>query len=213
MNSKKVFFIMIGGTVLMAGLLVATVVLGDIFLQKQSQKLVSLKLDDQVLEAQATSLVQAKKDLESYSPLEAVAKQVVPQDKDQALATREIISLASQAGVKIASISFPPSTLGQALPKASTPTTGSTTPAPAAPTSTTVTQVKPVDGISNLYQLDITVVSDNTSPATYARLVSFLGKLEQNRRTAQVSRISIQPDAQTRLGLNFTLTITVYIKP
>ncbi len=211
MKSKQVFYGMIGLVVIMFGVVVATAVLGDGFLRKQSDKLVELKLENEVVESQATSLLQAKKDIEKYSELESIANQIVPQDKDQARATREIVSIADQAGVNIASIAFPDSTLGQVPkkdPKASTSTT--TTPAPAA---TTETQVKKVDGIPNLYQLEITVTSDTTNPTNYARLIDFLSKLEQNRRTAQVSSISIQPLATNRSLLNFTLTVTVYIKP
>lgn len=214
MTSRKVFFIMLGVVGLMGVMVIAAAVFGDLLLHKQSNKLVALKLDNQVIEAQQTSLIQAKKDIQKYSELKNIAKQVVPQDKDQARATREIVTLANQAGVKIASVSFPASTLGQAQPKTTTTDSSSTPVAKTCSTSgTAITQVKPVDGIKDLCQLDITVVSDTTSPASYARLIDFLNRLEQNRRTAQVSQISIQPDAQNRSGLNFTLTITVYIKP
>ncbi len=213
MISKKVFFAMIGVLGLMVAFVIATAILGDIFLHKQSDKLVALKLDDQVVEAQQTALVQAKRDVQKYSELASTAKQIVPQDKDQARATREIISLANEAGVKIASIGFPASSLGQTTPKATTPATGSTTTPTTAAPSASVTQVKPVEGISGLYQLDILVTSEATSPASYVRLIDFLSRLEQNRRTAQVSQISIQPDAHNRSLLNFSLTITVYIKP
>ncbi len=215
MISKKIFFVMIGALGLTAGLVVATAVIGDNFLHKQSNRLVSLRLDDQVIEAQQTALIQAKKDIQKYSELAATAKQIVPQDKDQARATREIISLASQAGVKIASIGFPASSLGQATPKAAAPASGgSTTTTPATTTpAASITQVKPVEGISGLYQLDIVITSETASPASYVRLIDFLVRLEQNRRTAQVSQISIQPDAANRSALNFSLTITLYIKP
>ena len=214
MMSKKVFLVMVGVFGLMGVLVISAVVTGDTFLHKQSNKLVSLKLDNQVIEAQEASLAQAKKDIQKYSELESIAKQIVPQDKDQARAIREIISLADQAGVKIASISLPASTLGQAAPKAKTPESGSTetsTPTPAV--VSTQTQVKPVEGINNLYQLDITVTSATTSPTSYAKLIDFLRRLEQNRRTAQVSQITIQPDVQNRSALNFSLTLTLYIKP
>src|SRR5258708_370238 len=109
--SKKVFFIMIGALGFLGILVIGSVVAGDIFLHKQSNKLVSLKLDNQVIEAQQASLAQAKKDIQKYAELESIAKQVVPQDKDQARATREIVNFAAQAGVKIASIAFPASNL------------------------------------------------------------------------------------------------------
>lgn len=212
MNSKKVFFVMSALIVLLSILTVASVVIGDSFLRKQSKKLIELKAENKVIEAQQKALVQAKKDIEIYSELETVAKQVVPQDKDQARATREIVNLAEQSGIKLASITFPASTLGQAQPKPSISTEDGAS-APAAPIAPSVTQVKPAEGIKGLYQLDITVVSDTNSPVTYARLVDFLQRLEQNRRTAQVSQLAIQPDPLNRSSLNFSLTITVYIKP
>ncbi len=206
MNSKRAFYIMIGVIVLMIGIVAGSVVVGDMLLHKQADKLVSLKADADVIDTQQNSLLQAKKDLEKYTTLGSTAKQIVPQDKDQARAVREIISIADQSDIKISSVTFPSSTLGQ---KSATATTGST---PATAT-TALTQAKPVKGIEGLYQLDIAIVSDTTTPTTYARLISFLDKLEQNRRTAQVSQIAIQPDSQNRNNLNFTLTVTVYIKP
>lgn len=215
MNSKRVYYAMIGMMGITVLLIMATVLLGDKLLHKQSEKLINLKLDNQVIDAQQTALGQAKKDIEKYSELEATAKQIVPQDKDQARATREIINLANQAGIKIANIGFPASTLGQPVIKPATPSANNQTAptTPVAPTTPSVTQVKPVEGIKNLLQLDITVTSDPANPTTYISLIDFLTRLEQNRRTAQVSQISIHPDAKDRNSLNFTLTITLYIRP
>jgi hypothetical protein len=211
MNSKRVFYIMIGLLILLASVGIGGVVLGDKMLKKQSDKLVALKLDNKVLDEQQTELLQAKKDVEKYSSLEVIAKTVVPQDKDQARTVREIVNLASAAGITLSTISFPPSTLGAVVPKAvvtpdsSSSTTKSTTPP--------VTQVKAVDGIPGVYQLEITVGTDNTNPIPYSRLIDFLTKLEQNRHTAQVSTISVLPSAKNRDLVSFTLTVNAYIKP
>lgn len=212
MNSKKFFYIMLGIIGLLGVLLVATMVLGDKMLQKQGSKLTSLKLDDAVIESQQTALVQAKRDVEQYADLEKIAKQIVPQDKDQARATREIINLAHDSGLSISSVSFPASNLGQAAPKPQTSEDNSNSATPATPT-TPVTQVKPVDGIKGVYQYDMVVISDTNNPATYSQFIDFLDKLEQNRRTAHVSQIVITPDSQNRSLLSFNLTITVYVKP
>lgn len=210
MSSKKVFFGMVGLVGILSIVLIATVVAGDKLLRKQSDKLAALKLEDQVIESQQASLIQANKDLQKYAELKSIAKQIVPQEKDQARAAREIISLAEQSGIKIASLTFPASTLGQTVPKAAAPAESEATPKAATPP---VTQVKPVDGIKGLFYLDITIASDGNQPVSYPKMVDFLKRLEQNRRTAQVSQISIQPDPRNRTGLNFTLTVTVYIKP
>lgn len=212
MNSKKFFYIMLGIIGLLGVLLVATMVLGDKMLQKQGDKLTGLKLEDAVIENQQTALVQAKRDVEQYADLEKIAKQIVPQDKDQARATREIINLARDSGLSISSVSFPSSNLGQAAPKPQTSEDNSSNPAPTTP-SAPVTQVKPVDGITGVYQYDMVVISDTNNPATYNQFIDFLDKLEQNRRTAHVSQIVITPDSQNRSLLSFNLTITVYVKP
>ncbi len=210
------FYILLGGFCLSVGLVIAGIVLGDMYLHKQSAKLVDLKLQNKVIEEQQSSLTQAKRDVEKYAELDKIAKQIIPQDKDQAKATLEILNIAQATGIKLASISYPASTLGQAPAKAqSTPDSSGSASTPKAPATTTpsITQVKPVDGLQNVYQYDITVVSDTDSPVSYSKLTSFLQRLEQNRRTAQVTQLSIQPDSQNRNALNFTLTLTLYIKP
>lgn len=214
MTSKKMFYILLGGFCLSIGLVIAGIVAGDMYLHKQSAKLVDLKLQNKVIEEQQTSLNQAKKDVEKYTELDKIAKQIIPQDKDQAKATLEILNIAQASGIKLASISYPASTLGQAPVKAQSGTEGSGS-SKTAPTtnSSAITQVKPVDGLKDVYQYDITVVSDTDTPVSYSRLTSFLERLEQNRRTAQVTQLSIQPDSQNRNALNFTLTLTLYIKP
>lgn len=212
MTSKKFFYVMVGVLVLMVGLVIGSVVMGDKLLQKQADKLVALKVDDEVLDMQQRALRQAKKDVETYNELGSIAKQVVPQDKDQARAVREIVSIADQAGVSIASVSFPSSNLGQkAAPKPKSDDEKSSSTAKS--TTSPITQAKPVTGIGGVYQLDITVTSDPARPTPYSRFINFLTGLEQNRRTAQVSNISIQPNTENRNNLGFTLTLTVFIKP
>lgn len=215
MNSKRMFYILLGGFCLSIGLVIAGIVLGDMYLHKQSAKLVDLKLQNKVIEEQQSSLNQAKKDVEKYAELDKIAKQIIPQDKDQAKATLEILNIAQATGIKLASISYPASTLGQAPLKAPGTSDSSSSSSAKAPAATTpsITQVKPVDGMQNVYQYDITVVSDTDSPVSYSKLTNFLQRLEQNRRTAQVTQLSIQPDSQNRNALNFTLTLTLYIKP
>lgn len=213
MTSKKMFYVLLGGFCVSIGLVIAGIILGDMLLHKQSAKLVYLKLQNKVIEEQQLSLSQAKKDVDKYAELDKIAKQIIPQDKDQAKATLEILNIAQVSGVKLASISYPASTLGQAPIKAPTSADDKTGGSAPATTSPSITQVKPVDGLQNVYQYDITVVSDTDAPVSYSRLMNFLQRLEQNRRTAQVTQISIQPDSQNRNALNFTLTLTLYIKP
>lgn len=214
MNSKRAFILMIVFGVLSAGLLVGSVVMGDQLLRKQSSKLTDLKLQNAVIESQQTALSKAKKDIVTYTQLNETAKQIVPQDKDQARAVREIISIAEQSGVSIASITFPSSNLGQSQPKAATGDGAKTdTATSATPEAPPLSQVKPVDGIKGVYQLEISVNTTLTKPVTYTQLLDFLNRLEQNRRTAQITNLSIQPNSLNRNVLTFSLQLTIYIKP
>jgi hypothetical protein len=210
MNTKRFSWVMIALTILAFGLVVSSIVLGNRILVAKSAQLHDVKLNSQVLDAQQANLTKANKDIAKYADLERTAKSIVPQDKDQAKTVREIINYASEVNIGIQSISFPTSTLGQATAVAPT-TTGETKPTtPAAPV---VSQVKPVEGIKGVYQLELTVQSDAKKPVTFNQLITFLSKLEENRRTAQVTGLSITPKLENRNLLTFTLNINVYIKP
>lgn len=215
MTNKKVFFVMIAIVVFLCLLSIAGVVMSNMMLQKESKKLVDLKLESRLLEEQQSALVLANKNIQKYSDLEKIAKSIVPQEKDQARTVREIVQFAEASGVKLQTISFPTSTLGQAQPKPLTaPTEGSTdtAPKPATPPPPPVTQVKPVEGISGVYSLEITVQSVSHQAATYGGFLDFLSRLERNRRTAHVTSINITP-AVTGDSLSFSLVLNVYIKP
>lgn len=204
MNSKRVYYILLALCFLTGIAIIAVAILGNSMLEKQSKKLVSLKLDNHVLDAQQTALSQAKKDIDKYQDLEKIANTVVPQEKDQAATVREIVKIADDANIKLSAITFPSSNLGQAVVKSSTGTSVKTPP---------ITQVKPVDNIKGLYEMEITIQQDVNSPIPYDRFISFLQKLENNRRTAQVSNVTVQPNIKDRSQLSFTLTVNVYIKP
>lgn len=218
MNSKKVFFIM-SGFVPLAGLLtIATVYFGHAQLQNSTNRLVELKLEGRILEEKQLSLNKATKDISQNEDLEIIAKTVVPQEKDQARTVREIVNIASAAGVKISSITFPSSSLGQRQQTAPTnteaPAGGNAEAAtPTAPAASPLTQVKPVDGIQGVYQLELIVQSDTNAPVSYEKFIGFLDRLEQNRRTAQVSSITVQPSTKVNGTVTFNLTINVFIKP
>lgn len=199
------------GVVIMSALLsIGSVFVGSAMLNKKSNELTELKLQDRLIDEQQVALVQANKDIEKYHELETIAKSIVPQDKDQAIIVREIIKLADESKIKISSIVFPTSTLGQKAPTPA-PGTSKETDAPKVQTPS-ISQVKAVDGIQGLYQLEVTIQVSEVA-TTYDQLISFLNKLEQNRRTAQVTTISINPSANNRNLVEFNLTMNVFVKP
>lgn len=211
MTSKRLFFVLCASIFLLAGLSVASVVVGNSFMESKTQGITSLKAESWALEEQQQSLVQAKRDIEQYSELEQIAKSIVPQEKDQARAIREIIKLAEENNIPVANIIFPASNLGQTR---SRPNAGTQQPASGSGTATLPTsQVNPVEGIPGVFQLEINLQSATQKPVLYENMLAFLDALEQNRRTAHITNLSVTPFPDNRNLVTFSLTINAYIKP
>lgn len=197
MNSKRTFFLLIGiNCLLVVGVFVAAMQI-DQLLTKKSQDLVNQRLEIQTLDAQNDALGKAKKDVAQYQSLADIAKSIVPQDKSQAQTVREIVNIAAANGIKLGSISFPSSSLGDTT----------------SDSKLSLSQLEVVKGIPGVYSLQIIVQSDPNSPVPYDKVISFLGALEHNRRTALVSNLTLAPDSKNASNLSFTITLDEYIKP
>jgi hypothetical protein len=215
MNAKRTHFLLIGLFVVLVGGLVGGAYEVNGFLGTRATKLADLKLQEQQLESQQTGLKKAKQDVTTYGALSNITKQIVPQDKDQAQTVREIVNIAASAGVHITTIAFPQSTLGTApaAKPGAAPVSGAATPSAAISSKSALSQLVAVPNIPGVYLLQITVSNDPDTEVTYPQLYNFLSGLENNRRTALVSDIVINPDAANRNLLEFTLTLNEYIKP
>jgi hypothetical protein len=215
MSSKRLYFLLIGFIgLLFVGLIAGTYGANNL-LSNQANQLTSLKAKSLAIGQEQASLKKAKEDVIKYSDLDKIAKSVVPQDKDQAEAVREIVNIAALYNVSLSAINFPASTLGTTTSPAGGTSTSTTAPAPSKTNSKTgvLSQLLAVKSIPGVYQLTINVVGDPNKPVAYDKFVSFLSALEHNRRTAQVSTITIQPNATNRNLLTFTLGLNEYIKP
>ncbi|HVS58662.1 MAG TPA: hypothetical protein VHD60_02905 [Candidatus Saccharimonadales bacterium] len=200
MNAKRLYFVLIGCIVLLAAGLLGGAYGINSMLAGKSTKLVSLKAQTAALSSEQTDLAKAKREVAKYSSLEQIAQSIVPQDKNQAEAVREIVNIAAANNVALASITFPASNLGQAK------ATGSSA-------SKVPSQLTPVPGITGVYDLEITLTSDTNHPVTFTQFTNFLSSLENNRRTAEVSTVSLNPLATNHSYLTFTLTLDEYLKP
>jgi hypothetical protein len=198
MKARHLYYTLVGVVVLLCAGLFGIAYATNAILGPQATKLSKLKADAQALQDQESTLAKNKKDIKRYADLNTIAETVVPQDKDQAEAVREIVNIAAQSGIqKLSSITFPSSTLGTTHNSA----------------KANLTQLTPVKGLNGVYELQITVAQDSSNRVPYSQFITFLKKLEQNRRTAQVSGITIQPDTQNPNNVAFTLVINEYIKP
>ncbi len=206
MNSKRAYYVLVGVvSLLFVAVIGGTYEVNNLLVAK-SNHLVGLKSQSQVVSSQQAGLLLAKKQVAQYSGLETIAKSIVPQDKDQAEAVREIANLASESGIpQLSSVSFPLSTLGAVTtsPSGATVVGG----------GSKLTQLLPVKGVSGVYQLQITIQQTADHAVSYNQFLTFLQELEQNRRTAQVSSIILQPDNKNPNQVAFTLIINEFIKP
>jgi len=223
MSNKKMYYGMIGLVTVISIGFVAVIFLGNNMLKSSSSELQELKLKDRILQEKQTALVKAKQDIDKYQDFEETAKSVVPQDKDQAKAVRQIINLAKESGIKIQSISFSASSLGgSGATQSSGQNQNPDAPGASKPNATTnskkaVSQAVPVAGVNGVYSLEMIIIPDTEagSPITYTQFLDFLQKLENNRRTAQVTQIRVDP-VDNESGspyVDFSLTVNIFLKP
>lgn len=200
MDNKKLSLILGAAAGFLAVGLFASAWFTNHLLTSKATELSKLKAQSQVADDLQISLKKNKADIVKYAELNTIAKAVVPQDKNQAQTVSEIVKIANDSGIpKLTSITFPASTLGG---------TGA-----GARSQGGLTQVTPVKGISGVYLLPITITQDSNNAVRYSQFITFLKKLENNRRTAQVSSINITPDSKNPNNISFTLIVNEYIKP
>lgn len=181
-------------------------------LSAQADKLRVQKAKSQALDQEQVSINKAKRDIKKYSDLNDIATAVVPQDKNQAEAVREIVNIAAANGVTLASVTFPASTLGSLQSNASSGAQAGAATSSGNSASDKLSQLTAVSNIPGVYQLPITIKSDQNA-VQYDRFISFLADLERNRRTAQVESITLAPDTNDSSLVTFELTLSEYIKP
>jgi hypothetical protein len=220
MNGKRVYYLMLGLIAVLVVGLFAGAYETNTLLGSQAVSLTKLKAKSKALDKEQQSLVSAKRQIKANADFNAIATSIVPQDKDQAEAVREIVNIAGKNGVALGSITFPASTLGATIaPVAGA--SGATAAAPAKPfansgsnsKSSALSQLQPVKNIPGVYDLQIMVSGDPSQSVDYNQFIAFIADLEHNRRTAQVSAITLSPDPKNAKNLTFSLTLDEYIKP
>lgn len=216
MNAKRLYYILLCSIfVLLIGLVFATVSVNRLLTTK-ADGLTQLKAKSAALDREQVTLKKTVRDLDTYTDLQKITQSIVPEDKSQAQAVREIVNIADQYGISLSAVTFPASTLGNSPNSAGGTRATAATSAPATPSNSKsgkLSQLTPVKNIPGVYQLPITVQSDPSNPVRYDKFVSFLNALERNRRTAQVSTITLDPSKDNRNYLSFTLTLNNYIRP
>ena len=196
MSAKKLNTIMI---VLLVLLIVATgggLIFGNRLLKNSADALVQAKLDNIVYDGEEQAYLQARQDLDRYAELNEIVQKILPKSKDQAQAVSELYKIGDETGIIIASVQFPSSNLGQKT------------------SSGGVTQAKAVEGMPGVLGIDITVQLEPAGgpSISYNNMISFLQKVELNRRSMQIKQITVYADTVNG-GVTFDLTLTIFVKP
>jgi hypothetical protein len=214
MNSKRLHILLILSIIVALIGLVGGAYETNTLLSQQAEKLTALKAKSMALVEEQQILAKSKKDIKKYAELEKITRAIVPEDKNQAEAVGQIVKIAEDHDIKLASITFPASSLGTTKTGTSASATGLPATAPKInPKTTGLSQLTPVPAITGVYLLIISVTSDPIQTVPYDNFIAFLSDLEHNRRTAQVSNIAITPDPLNRNKLSFTISLNEYIKP
>ncbi len=191
MTAKQLYYTLIGLCVVLLIGLAGSIYLGLTMLDRQADELRQAEIEREVIDIQGLSLLRALNEIEEFSELEEVAQRIIPQEKDQARTVREIISISQQSGANVSSFSFPSSDLGDE--------------------DDIVSQALPVAGIPGLFELEITI--QDTNGTGFNQFIAFLEGLEQNRRTSQVKSVTINPDSEARSVVEFSINLSVFIRP
>lgn len=210
MNSKQAFFGLLGVLGLLVVLSGALLYFGLGELTKKGDELTTLKLEQAVMDDRKQNLVKAKRDIQEYKTLEQISRSIVPQEKDQARTIQEIYAIGRESGISLSTIQFPASALGEAKKKSNSKKKSSNK--PVATVDPNTTQLIEVEGAKNLYAMEIETQSDKAKPVRYDQMLRFLELLENNRRTAHVTNINIQPSDGDRSRVTFSLTLNLYVR-
>lgn len=219
MNAKRFNTIMIGIFILLVAACIGLTVYANMWLTQRSKQLINTKLDTLALEQKQKASQKAQSVLEENGPTQEMLEKIVPKSKDQAKTVAELLTISKETGVTINSITFPSSELGAVVK----PVTGADGSTAQTPTTSSVTQAKPVEGISGLLGIAVTISQidrqggESGSGISYDQMIKFIESIEKNRRTMQIKTLQIQPlQAASGNGIggySLTLSLNIFVKP
>ena len=197
MTAKKVHRILLVVLMLTIAGVIGALVVSNNFMAKNGQALIEAKLDNIEFDNAEQNYLQSEKYLEEYSDLNELMQKILPKSKDQAQAVSELYKIGDETGIKIASVQFPSSALGQKNTS-----------------SGTITQSKTVDGMPGVVGVEVSIQLKPASGASisYDNMISFLQKVELNRRSMQVKQITVNADVVNG-GVTFDMIIMMFVKP
>ena len=204
MNTKKAYYLFLGVLVLMIVALGAILYFSRTFLLSNSNRLVAAKLELYKIDETESAYKKNQSLLESNVATAEALAAIVPSEKDQARAVRELTQIAGENGLTIKAVRFPGSDL---VVKKTTGTTSTTN-------TPSVSQAKPVPGLNNVLGVAVEVELNHATPNTPIstdQVLGFLNQLENNRRNIRVTSINFGSAVDE--GKTLKMDTLIFIKP
>lgn len=211
MTPKKVYYLLISLLVIVVLGIIGAAYFSNTFLKRSSNALVEAKLELYKIDETESTYRKNKLLLEQNQDIATILSSIVPSEKDQARAVREISRIASEKGLSVRSIRFPSSDLVAKNTKTTTNANG-TTPSPTA--GPTVSQAKPVNGLTGVLGMNVELEIANANPANAIstdQMLGFLEEIENNRRNIRVTSVSYGPAIEE--GKIINMDTILFIKP
>lgn len=187
MTPKRVYFILLAVLILTVAGSAGAYYYADRLLAQRATEISRLKAEHDIVELKISNARDAEKKIEELAFVAEIAEQVLPPEKLQSNVLGELVKFASDTGVNLQSVAFSPTDA-----KATSNIANS--------------QTVPLEGVPGVSTLKTTIT---ISRARYDQALSFLEKLESNRRKMQVDSINLSPTDDT---FSASIVLDIYVK-
>lgn len=205
-SAKKAYYGLIGLLIIVIAGIGAVLYFSRVFLKANSDKLVAAKLELYKIDETESAYRKNQALLTANQDTADILASVIPNEKDQAKAVREITQIAADNGLSVKAIRFPGSDL--------VITNKSTTAEQKTATSQSVSQAKVVPGLTNVLgivvEIELNSANANQTIST-DQVLGFLQKVENNRRNIRVTSINFGSAVDE--GKTLKVDTLLFIKP
>lgn len=206
MTTKKAYFGLIAVLVAIIASIGGMMYFSRVFLKSNADKLVAAKLELYKVDETESAYRKNQGLLQNNKDTAEILAAIAPAEKDQARAVREITQMAAESGLSVKAVRFPGSDL--VITKKSTTADQKTA------TTQSISQAKPVPGLNNVLGIAVEVELNNSNPnaaISTDQVLTFLQKLENNRRNMRVTSINFGSAVDE--GKTLKVDTLLFIKP
>lgn len=206
---KKIYYLMISLIFITILLIFSSIYLGRQLLLKSQSSLVEAKLYNYTQEKTEEIFRKNQKLLNENADIAQILSNIVPSEKDQARAVRELNAIAEANNLNVVSVSFPRSDLLTPAKTTETKTDQSSNDK-ALDQSKSISQAKPIKGMNGVYSIELTteISSKDGQRIPTDQILSLLQNIENNRRNMRIGSINISSNGET-----INLKLMIFIKP